>query len=497
MNTGVTGKKRLLRRIAISALAMTHLIALNANSFAEERVALSLSACLEIGLANNLDIKIAKIEPLLKAEDIKLAKSIFDTVIEGKIAYEDDQRAAASTLAGSATLETDYELGVSTKMPISGTEIDIDYSDQRDWTDSIFTVSNPLHTAELSVTVTQPILKNFFGYIDRGDVKLSKIEAHLADIESLDRIENTIADIEKAYWKLVFAEHDAALKEELLKQAEELHKTFRGHLETGVAESTETYGIEANMRIRKAEYLIAENDLKTAGNNLKLLLNENGDFSIAPKSTLIIFGGKIDFAASMKDAFSASRDYRLKKEGLDAKKIKLKMKGNNLWPEVDLVGTLAVNGVDRKFEKANSRLTTNKHSMYYGGIEVTVPLENREARAEYNKANLEKEKAILELLRTEKGLATDIDEKVRNANLNLENAKRWTRIREIEARKFIDEEKKLRYGRSDSKTIIDYQNDLTRAALSEYQAIRDYYFSLIDLENAKDTLLAKVGVLRQ
>jgi outer membrane protein TolC len=478
-------------------LILALLISPNNYAFGEERVALSLSACLEIGLANNLDIKIAKIEPLIKAEDIKSAKSIFDTVIEGKIAYEEDERATASTLAGTETIETDYELGVSTKLPISGTEIDIDYSDQRNWTDSTFVVNNPLHTAELSVTVTQPVLKNFFGYIDRGDVKLSKIEAELADIESLDRIENTIADIEKAYWKLVFAEHDAALKKELLKQAKRLHEIFQEHLKTGFAESTEAYGIESNMQIRKTEYLIAKNDLKTAGNNLKLFLNEGGDFSIAPKSALTIFGEKADFALSMKDAFSASRDYRLKKKNLDAKKIKLKMKGNNLWPEVDLVGTLAVNGVDRKFGKASGRLTTDKNSMYYGGIEFTMPLENRDARSEYNKANLEKEKAILELLQTEKDLATDIDEKVRNANLNLESAKRWARIRSIEARKFIDEEKKLMYGRSDSKTIIDYQNDLTRAALSEYQAIRDYYFALIDLENAKDTLLAKVGVLRQ
>ena len=58
-----------------------------------------------------------------------------------------------------------------------------------------------------------------------------------------------------------------------------------------------------------------------------------------------------------------------------------------------------------------------------------------------------------------------------------------------------EEEKKLKYGRSNSKTLIDYQNDFFLAAINEYKAILEYYRALIDLENVKDTLLAKVGVL--
>ena len=483
--------------VILGSLTLFFATFMNLFSFCEEEVELSISDCLSMALAGNLDIKIAKIDPLLKEGDIEIARSIYDAIIDGKLAYQDDQRTSANTIVGTKSIDVDYELGITTELPLTGTTIEIDYSNYRDWTDSAFATNNPLHTGELSLTLTQPVLNNFFGYVDKGSVKLSKIEAELAGLDTLDRIENTIADTEKAYWRLVAARKKLALRGELLEQAKVLYEIFEKHLKTGVAESTELYEVEANMRIRKTEFMTALNEHKTAGNNLKLYINETGEYTISPVDGFRLIGQKADLGGSLKDALSANREFKMKKRSLEGKKLTLKMKENSMWPEVDLVGTLAVNGVDRKFEKANKRLFTNKHGTYYGGIEFSVPLENRLARGELDKAQLEKEKAILELVKTEKELITDIDEKVRAVNLGLENSTRWARIRQIQYKKFKDEEKKLKYGRSNSKRIVDYQNDLNSAAIREYDAILDYYDALIDLENAKDMLLSRTGVIEK
>ncbi len=481
------------RLIILSILSTV--IFYNIAVFGEEASHLSLSDCLDIGLVNNLDIKIAKIESKIKRFDIPIAKSIFDTILEGEIGYAHDERTASSTLAGTERLTTNYELSATKKIP-TGTELTVDYSNTRNWTDnSMYVTNNPLHTAELSFTLEQPVLKNLFGYIDRRDIKLSKIEAEQAGLKALGRIEDSIADIEKSYWNLVFTYQNVALREGLLKQAENLFGIFKEHLKVGLVEINELYETEANVRIRKTELAIAENNLKDASNRLKLLLNEEGAALILPKNKLVHLEKRADLAQSLNDAFIANRDYQVEKKTLTAKKITLKMKKNSLWPEVDLVGTFALNGIDRKPGKAAGRVTTDKHPYYYAGVEFSIPLENREARGEYNKAKLEKEKAILELLQVEKNVINDVDEKVRKVNLNLENAKRWAKIREIQHLKFEEEEKKLKYGRSNSKTLIDYQNDLTLATINEYDALLQYYSSLIDLENTKDMLLEKVGVI--
>ncbi len=463
-------------------------------SYAEnETVTMSLSDCVTLGLTNNLDVKIARIEAMLSYQDALLSEAIFDTLLAGRASYSDDERAQPSIIFGEKTLTADYEFAAEKKLP-TGTELSVDYSDNRTWTDSAFVTNNPLHTAELSFSARQPVLKNIFGYVDRKQVRLAKINAAIADIRSISRIEGSIARIEKGYWDLVFAYQNVALRRELLKQAEDLYKIFKGHLEIGMAEETEIYETEANMRARRAELLIAENGLENASNNLKLMLNEDGNFRIVPEDQLRIYGKEADLVESLTIALQSNREYRIKKKELEQSDITLKMKENSLWPEVDLVGTFAVNGVDRKFEKANRRLTTSKHPMYYAGVEVSYPLENTQARSEFKKAGLEKEKAITELVFTEKSIITDIDEKVRAVNLHLNNSKRWGKIKNIQENKFKDEEEKIKYGRSSSKNLVDYQDDIRSAAIREYAAILEYYRSLIDLEDAKDTLLESIGI---
>ena len=466
------------------------------NIFADSEAEFSLSDCITQGLLNNLDIKIAKIESKLKGEDVLIAEAIYDTVLDGKVTYEDDQRAQSSTLTGSRSIDTSYQIGATKTLP-TGTELDFGYYDKRAWTDSVFATNNPLHTAEIEFGFTQPVLRNFFGYVDRATVKISKIERDIAGFDAMVRIEDSVADIENAYWQLVFTYENLLLREELLKQAEKLYDIFEQHLKTGVAETTEFYGAEANMRIRKTELAVAKNEVLNASNNLRVLLNEEKDFLILPTDRLKMLEEKADITASLNEAFMASRKYSTKKKELESNKIKVKMKANSLWPQVDIVGTYALNGVDRKFEKANKRLTTDKFPYYYGGIEVSYPLENSKARGEYHKSKLEKEKIILELIQVEKDLINEIDQKVREVNLNRENSQRWARIRKIQGLKFKEEEKKLKYGRSSSKAVIDYQNDFTTSSINENKALLEYYRSLVDLENAKDTLLIKIGVLEE
>jgi len=457
------------------------------------KVSLSLSDCLNTALANNIDIKIAKIDSALKKEDIRLADSMFDATLTGLLAFENDERRQPNVIMGTQDVKAYYDFGVSKKI-FTGTELSIDYSDTRSSSDSAFVTINPQHEAEVSFGMRQPLVKNILGYIDRRTVRLSRIEARIAGIEALEAIETKLAETIKAYWKLVFEYQNVALMEEIYEQAKGLHETFQRHLATGYVEQTAVYEVEANMRARAAELEIAKNRLLNANNNLKLLMNEVGDYIIVPTAKLETLKENANLAESLNEAFIANRQYRVKKQNLRARKVDLEMKENALWPEIDLVGTYALNGIDRKSLKANRQITSEDNSYYYGGIEMKIPVENNDARAEFNKAKLNKHKAILEIIHVEKKILTFIDDAVRNVNLHLENSAKWTTIKNIQYKKFREEEKKLRYGRTTSKIVVDYQRDFLQAALSEHVAILDYYVSLVDLENAKDTLLNRVGI---
>ncbi|MFH1594203.1 MAG: TolC family protein [Candidatus Omnitrophota bacterium] len=483
--------KLYMRSIILLAIALSIVIA--GPSYSDEELRLSLDDCLNLGLSNNLDIKIAKIDSEIKGQDRLISTSIFDTMLTGSASYEDDRRAVATSIIGQKSLTNNYAMGVSKKLP-TGTELEIDWSSERVWTDSIFALNNPLHTAELSFSLRQPVLYNFFGYIDRSDIKLTEIEIVNADLGTLDRIEDVIADIEKAYWRLILAYKDFAFRQQIMDKAEELYRANEEHLKVGLVETTALYAAESNMRIRKTEVALAENRLKTASNKLKLLINEGGDFLITPENDLMPPTEGADMVKSLNGAFLVRRDYKAMKNDLRAKNIKLKMKKNSMWPEIDLVGSYTVNGVHRKFPTANKKLSTDKFPKLYGGIEVKMPIENRSAHGQLNTALLEKTRAILKMQQLEKEIINEIDDNVRAVNVYLENAKRRSKIRQIEALKLRDEEKSFKRGRSSTKTMIDYQNDLFLAQINEYFALVEYYSSMIDLENSKDMLLERVGV---
>ena len=150
---------------AIAVLLLIIPLFSKAHASEKEHVERSLSECLDIGLNNNLTIKIAKLEALIKDQDILLSESVFDAILTGNASYTDDQSPSNSPLFGSKTMTTNYEMGITKELP-TGTELSIDYLDTREWTDRALTTINPRHGAELSFSARQPVLKNFLGYVD-------------------------------------------------------------------------------------------------------------------------------------------------------------------------------------------------------------------------------------------------------------------------------------------------------------------------------------------
>jgi len=59
----------------------------------------------------------------------------------------------------------------------------------------------------------------------------------------------------------------------------------------------------------------------------------------------------------------------------------------------------------------------------------------------------------------------------------------------LQAQKLNEEEKRFRYGRSDTDTLIRFQGDLLKARETAAAAKYRYYASLIDLSLKEGTLL--------
>ena len=123
------------------------------------------------------------------------------------------------------------------------------------------------------------------------------------------------------------------------------------------------------------------------------------------------------------------------------------------------------------------------------GLEIKFPLQNREAKAEFNKAKIEKAKALINLKKIERQILIEIKDYVRNCNILEERVNKQENVVNLQEEKLMAELKAYQYGRSDTDTLIHYQDDLLLSQLLYLGALLDYKEALIELSLKENVLL--------
>lgn len=457
----------------------------------KKKVELSLETVSELALENNLDIQIAKFDAYIKRNDLYSAVSIFDAILSGSLTYTDDQRKSASAFAGTQSRTTGYELDLEKKFP-TGTTLGIGFDHTRNWSNSAYSTINPAHDSQASLSITQEVGKNFFGLIDRNDIKITKLDIENSDYSTIDKIEEYLAGAQKAYWKVVLNREKVKVREEMLDRATSLYKIYQQKTKMGLAENPDLYAAEANVNIRKNELLSAHNDLRMAENDLllKLNLNDRDKTDIVIEELLNTEGvQEQDFIESLKMAVANRRDYKSAFNEIESKGLKVAMKKNNLWPEIDLEASITRNGVAKYYKDAMDDIIGEDNPQYYYGIKFKYPLQNRSAKGEYETAKLEKAKSLVLLKKKEREIVVEINDSVGTVNTTLEKVKNYYTVVDLQQKKLEEEEKRFKLGRSNSDTLIRYHNDLLSARVSLVDSLYQFYSDFIDLRLKENSLL--------
>ncbi|MFH1996164.1 MAG: TolC family protein [Candidatus Omnitrophota bacterium] len=451
----------------------------------------SLEDCIKLAAYNSFEVKLAKLDMKIAEQDKGIKEAVFDTALFSNLNYADEQRRQLSVFGGNF-LRNVYEGGVMKTLP-TGTEVTAAVNDTRSWTNSGFNVDNPAHEIELALDLKQPVAKNIFGVNDRWTITATKLAIVNADLDMKERIEILFADVEKAYWQFVFTKENLRIFREIRQRAKNLHETNIKSFDVGRIERADFLASEANVLTREKDVRIAENSYRRSEEMLKLLLNVDGSGRIYPAEDLKLKEFKCSVEDSLTTAFEKRRDYYKAKREIKIKDITLKVRSNERWPEVDLVGTYAINGIRRKVQKAAASVSGND-AYFFGGIEITLPVENNAARSEFKKADFDKEKAIIELKNVERKIVTDVGNAVRDYKTYETNVETLLEVVTLQREKLAEEDKRFGFGRSTTKTLIDYQSDYLKSQLEASMGLRDLEQSKVDLNRATNALLGDYEV---
>ncbi|RKY41846.1 MAG: hypothetical protein DRP85_04895 [Candidatus Makaraimicrobium thalassicum] len=455
---------------------------------------LSLDECIKLAIHNSFEVKIAKLDLYIAETDLMYSEAVFDTFLYGGLSYEEDKRQQLSVFSADDSQTNTCYAGIEKTLP-TGTELSVEAGDTRLWSNTTFVAKNPSHTAELTLEAKQPIGKNIFGYVDRANVSLTELAVKNAGLQAKDSIEALIAKAEKAYWDLAFAKRSLDIYDEILKKAEKLHDANKKNHEIGLIETVALLASEANVAKIEADVVVAENDYRRCEENLKLIMNIGSDRRILPQEDLSCDRIDAELADCLKKAFQQRMDYLIGTREVEIKSLELKIRENEKWPEIDLTGSMALNGVERKFNKAAGKSTVADNIYYFAGVEFTVPIENKEARSAYKRAMREKEKALVSLKEVERNIITEVGNAFRDVIAFETSLAYMKRAVDLQSEKLAEEEKRFAYGRSGTKNLIDYQQDLLWAELEEAGFLLRYRKARVDLDRSMNVILDKYEVL--
>lgn len=452
---------------------------------------LSLKDVTNIALDNSLDIQIAKLDVYIERLSLKKENSIFDTFLSASISYNRDKRMQASTVFGTETKEHEFSFGLEKRTP-TGTTFSLDTIGTKKRTNSIFSTLNPYNEARIELSITQKLGKNFFGLADRSKIKVTKIDIENSEFTSLGDIEDILSEVQKAYWRLVLEEEQLEIRKDMLFEAEKLYKIYKDKFSLGLVEESELLAVEALVYTRKASVSIAGLKRQTAKNNLLFLINK-GNFKqeIKPKEELSSTSQRVDLAQALIKAIASRRDYRRAINEIKKNNIDLVVKKNALWPQIDLEASLNRNNLNLNRLQAWEDATRQSNDEVFVGLTIKIPFENTEAKAELKEAEFNKRKVLLELKRVERLILKELNNKVSRVNVIQNQVQLYEETVKIHEKKLKHQIKRLKFGRSDSDTLLRYEEDLLNTRLELVDYLFQYKVSFIELELAQNTLLDK------
>ncbi len=101
----------------------------------------------------------------------------------------------------------------------NGTSYQAGIQQSRTYNNTIFDAFNPYYFATLNLSVAQPLLKNAGSNAGKRQLKLALINAESGVAQTLVEASNAISQVDDAYWNLVAAWRNVAIREEALREA--------------------------------------------------------------------------------------------------------------------------------------------------------------------------------------------------------------------------------------------------------------------------------------
>ena len=465
----------------------------------EKTRALSLEECIREALEHNFSIQISRLDPVLAGFTLAGSYGSYDPTLrfgarhnyelspggldpQSQLPFpgpESESDNINSSLSGLLPWGLTYNLGIT-------------------MTDTYGTrpVTGPFETTFGNVgvfTMSQPLLKTFWIDAPRLQIFLNKKNLKISELGLRNQIIITVTEVEAAYYNLMFADENVKVQEKALELAERLVAENRRRVEVGALAPLDEKQAESQAAASRANLLDAQASRQTAERVLKALLSEDYndwmDVRIEPSEALLALPATLNLQDSWRRGMEQRPDLLQARLNVEKQTRLVSFQKNQLYPQLDLVGSFGYGGLGDEFSDALGSITSQGNPSHSYGVTFSIPLANTGARNDLKSAKVTKEQLQLQLRQLEQTILITIENAMADARISFERVSVTHQATQYADDALKAEQTKLEKGKSTSFVVLQLQSNLTAARSAEIRALADYNIALARLaQNEGETL---------
>jgi HAE1 family hydrophobic/amphiphilic exporter-1 len=507
---------------------------------------LSLRDALSMALENNKDIEVARENVRIAEFDLLGAQGVYDPKLTTTAFYERVESPVASFLSGGqdgSTIQSDYtgSARLEGQSPFLGGNYRFDFSSVRLTTNNQFTALNPQFPTALTFSYTQPLLRGLKVDNNRRQIQIARKNLSLTDAQFRQRAIDTITNVQRAYWDLVFALRSLQVQRDAVTVARTQLTHNKRLVEQGQLAPIDIVASEAQISTYEQNVFSALEEVSRAENNLKNLVAENQKAAIWSESLVPV--DPVDLAVpavSLPEALQTAMENRpeLQQSNVlrEINQIDQKYFKDQTKPAVDLVGTYGLTGLagsvssnivnpftasnlllrervdelSRRegldplpvippqtfspdllggFGQSIDNLLANRYPTFRVGVQISLPLRNRTAEAQLGRSLVEGERIGTQREQLEQNIQVEVRNALQSMRSSEARLRAAVATREANEQQFASEQRKLDAGQSTVFLVLERQTALTEARALELKAQTDLNKAIADLQRATGNAL--------
>lgn len=356
----------------------------------------------------------------------------------------------------------------------------------------------PYYTAFGGFEVRQPLLKDFGTAVNLADVRTARINEKVAELNWQATLNEGLAKVLGSYFDMLAAQADLRVKQDAVAADEKLVQQNQRRLDLGFMSPIDVQQARAQVSLDQEQLILAKGVFLETQYVLRRLITDEGRADAGriflPTETPNLSAPPGSREDHLQTAFRRRPDYLVAVTEAEKQDLRLAFAKNQLWPNLDLVGTYGYNGLGDDYQQARDFAWHSQAPQWSFGVQFSMPLGRVQSRAQYDAIKGFKEQAILRIKQSESTLTTDVDTALSRIETNRQRVATARQTRELNEEAVRIAYRRLEEGQISSFDIIETQRKLYDAKSREINAQADLNRAIVALWQVTGTIQEHTGI---